>query len=258
MDFNIIFEMKGLFYRGAVESSIVYFYAYGGGFRQKMSIEAFNSQANVVDGIPDVSIEAWVNINGSIPVKGYVNPHRLWNGWVCPLFDEKQSKIVCEHYMDDYYRAERSEGSYLLYQGWTTEEAYENGVENRKDRLINVGGKEIAVNSLHDGLCWEIVSEVDAIAIFFLHEVAKYLDKSERLIVDAINRESGSVVPGKDVLWDVGKIGDVNMVMKAAFVKVFPKDWLINDSIGKCVAEYDTKIWNAAWKQAKEWGYGSI
>ena len=258
MNFDIVFEMKGLFYRGLIESSVVYFYAYGGGFRQKMSIEAFNSQASVVDDIPAVFIEAWVNIDGSIPIKGYVNPHNLWNGWVCPLFDEQQSKFVCENYMDDYYRAQRSEGAYLLFQGWTEEDVAENGVEKRKDTLINVGGKEIVVNSLHDGLCWEIVSEVDAIAIFFLHEVAKHLDKNERLIVDAINRESGSIVPGKDALCDVEKIGNANMVMNAAFVKVFPEGLLNDDSVGKCVAEYDTKVWDAAWEQAKVWGYGSV
>ena len=213
--------MEGAFYKGLVEGSVVYFYAYGGGFRQKMSVKAFEARAAVVDRIPNEFVEAWVNIDTSMPVKAYVNPHRLWNGWVCPLFDEKQSKVVCEHYMDDFYRAARIEGAYLLSQGWTEEEVSENGIEERKDTLIDVGDKEIVVNSLHDGLCWEMLSEVDLIAILFLHEVAKHLEKNERLIVDALNRQSGDVVVGEDALLDVDKIGDANMIMQTAFSKVF-------------------------------------
>lgn len=261
MNFDIIFKMKDSYYHGHhnKDEGIVYFYAYGGGFRKKMSYDVFETVAEVVDEIPNVYVESWIGFEFTLPLKAYINPHNRWNGWAVPVFDKSQAKVLLEQVYGDYYYAEEVKNGYVLKAGEVYDDIDEECTSFSENTTIEVGGKEIVVNGFHDGLCWDALTEKEAIAIFFLHEVKKYLTKEERDEVDRLNREkTGSVIPGEDCLPDQEKIGDANMIFHEAFLKVFPEGLLIDDKIGDDVVVYDTNTWNEAWEMAKEMGYGSV
>lgn len=245
--FDVIFKMGNSYYQGNINNHFVTFTPYGGGYIRKMAVIDFSKNCEVVEGIPDALVDTWVNIDFAMPIKAYANPHNRWNGWAVPCFDIGQVDQVAKYY-GDQTKIERIEGGFKL-----IDLVNDFDEEISEDFEIVVNGETKVVNSFMSGWCWELIDMKQAIAFLFIYEVAKYLDEDERQAIDSANEE---LPEGRDAISDHPKIGDVNMVFFEAFKKVVGESQIVGDSPDE-IKDAETDLWNAAWEQAKFYGYAS-
>jgi len=240
---DIIFKRANCYFRGNIVDGRMNFSPYGGGFVRSTSESNFKENFEIVESIPNIIVPSWVNMDYYMPIKAFVNPHNRWNGWAQPMFALEDIPKVIKYYFGEDCKAERVENGYII-----TDSNYEEEPFLSEDFEIEVNGKKIMVNSLTDGWCWEMMTEIDAVCVLFMSEVARLVSKKE---LAAIDKENTPIVEGQDALPDNENVGDANMLMHKAFTQVFPDE----EGKGSEMTDAKTDLWNAAWERARRFGY---
>jgi hypothetical protein len=187
---GVIFKRGSSYYRGNWSDGKMIFSPYGGGFVRTMSEVSFKLNCEVVDGLPDIMIPSWVNIDYEMPVKAFVNPHKRWNGWSMPSFKlEDISDVVESYFVGTDYKIKRVDGGYFITDNHDEEYSFVS-----EDFEIDVYSEKVVVNSLVDGWCWEVATDLQAVSYYFLNIVKNATELniqtggSDKVMDDAFSR----------------------------------------------------------------------